>query len=211
MKKVTIYGDQRSNFVRSVELVCLQKQVDYQIGWQFQDQLIKWKSPAHFQLHPFGRMPILFDGDFVLAESLAICRYLAQQPQGAHLLDVDPKRQALQDMWATLAAGDIDRMLIRRYLLEFVRMEGLVEKPNLERMARHKPDAEHAIAVVERQLQQQTYIAGDAFSIADALLVPTLQYVTRLPSELAVVSATSIIHQYIERVRAIAGFEQILK
>lgn len=208
---ITIYGDQRSNFVRSVELVCIQKQVDYQIGGEFQGQIIKWKSPEHFQLHPFGRMPILFDGEFVLAESLAICRYLAKQSQGAVLLDADPKRQALQEMWATLAAGDIDRMLIRRYLLEYVGMQGLVENPNLARMARRKPDAEQAVAVVERQLQQQAYIAGDYFSIADALLVPTLQYSTRLPAELNVISADSVIHQYIERIRAIPKFAEVLQ
>ncbi|MCE2573344.1 glutathione S-transferase family protein [Motilimonas eburnea] len=210
MSKVTIYGDQRSNFVRSVELVCLQKQVDYQIGGEFQGRLIKWKSPEHFQLHPFGKMPILFDGDLVLAESLAICRYLAQQPQGAALIDADPKVQAVQDMWATLAAGDIDRLLIRRYLLEFVGMDGLVENPNLERMARRKPDAEQAVAVVERQLQQHDFIAGDEFCIADALLVPTLQYVTLLPAELAVIKQDSVIHDYIARVRGMAGFERVL-
>ncbi|MDO6525992.1 glutathione S-transferase family protein [Motilimonas sp. 1_MG-2023] len=210
MSQVIIYGDQRSNFVRSVELVCRLKEIDYQIGYKNQQQEIEWKSAAHFRLHPFGRMPILFEQDFVLAESLAICRYLAKKSQGEVLLDTDPKQQAKQDMWATLAVGDIDRAIIRRYLLEFVNMHGLVENPNLSRMASRKPDAEQAVKVVEHQLTQQGFIASEYFSIADALLVPTLQYATRLPTELSLITPDSAIHPYIEKVRALSSFSEVL-
>ena len=210
MAPVMIYGDQRSNFVRSVELVCRLKNIPYQIGYQRGDQPLAWKSPAHFALHPFGRMPILFDQGFVLAESLAICRHLAKQPQGAVLLDADPQCQAIQEMWATLAVGDIDRAIIRRYLLEFVNLNGLVEQPNLSRMAHRKPDAIQAVQVVERQLAQQAFIASDYFSLADALLAPTLQYATRLPKDLSIVSHDSLIHGYLAKVQAISSFNQVL-
>ncbi|MCE2597078.1 glutathione S-transferase family protein [Motilimonas cestriensis] len=210
MSQVIIYGDQRSNFVRSVELVCRIKEIDYQIGYKNQLQAIEWKSAEHFSLHPFGRMPILFEQDFVLAESLAICRYLAKKPLGEVLLDADPKQQAKQDMWATLAVGDIDRAIIRRYLLEFVNMHGLVENPNLSRMASRKPDALQAVKVVEQQLTQQAFIASDYFSFADALLVPTLQYATRLPAELGLIAPDSVIHQYITKVRVISSFSEVL-
>ncbi|CAG8734083.1 17830_t:CDS:2 [Racocetra persica] len=34
--------------------------------------------------HPFGKIPVLIDGDFTINESRAICRYLASKYQGKH-------------------------------------------------------------------------------------------------------------------------------
>ncbi len=53
-------------------------------------------------------VPVIQDGDFVLWESNAICRYLAgKQPRGT-LLPEDPRRAALVEQWMDWQATDLN-------------------------------------------------------------------------------------------------------
>lgn len=36
------------------------------------------KTEEYLKMHPFGKAPVLVDGDFVIYESRAICKYLAR-------------------------------------------------------------------------------------------------------------------------------------
>ncbi|WP_158587123.1 glutathione S-transferase family protein [Motilimonas pumila] len=210
MTDVTIYGQQFSNFVRSVELACLFTDVTYQIGHQHQGKDIEWKSEQHLAIHPFSRMPVLLQGDFVLAESVAICQYLALQDPQQRIIADDPQQQAVQLQWALLAAKEIDRGIIRRYLLELVMPTGENGKPDFARMMRNKPDALAVVAVVERQLSKHKYIAGDSLSFADFILLPTLHYSLRLQNDLSIVTPQSIIRDYVASALTLPGVADIL-
>lgn len=210
MTDVTIYGQQFSNFVRSVELACLFTDVNYQVGHQHQGNEIEWKSQQHLAIHPFSRMPVLLQGDFALAESVAICHYLASQDSLQRIIADDPQQQATQLQWALLAAREIDRGIIRRYLLELVMPTGADGKPDIARMMRNKPDALAVVEVVERQLKQHKYIAGDALSFADCILLPTLHYSLRLQDDLSIVAPDSIIRDYVAAALTLPGVANIL-
>ena len=53
---------------------------------------------------PFGQIPVLVDGDFVLYESRAICRYIARKyaNQGTALIPSDEKELAIFDQAASV-------------------------------------------------------------------------------------------------------------
>src|ERR671922_765701 len=58
--------------------------------------------------NPNGLVPVIRDGDFVLWESNAICRYLAgKQPRGT-LLPEDPRHRALVDQWMDWQATELN-------------------------------------------------------------------------------------------------------
>jgi glutathione S-transferase len=58
--------------------------------------------------NPNGMVPVIQDGDFVLWESNAICRYLAgRQPRGT-LLPEDPRSRAVVEQWMDWQATELN-------------------------------------------------------------------------------------------------------
>jgi len=55
-------------------------------------------SPEYLEVNPYGKVPALKEGDFTMAESAAIMRYLARSNNSA-LYPSDPKEQATCDQW----------------------------------------------------------------------------------------------------------------
>lgn len=66
---VHIYGPSFSNFVRTVMLVCEEKQISYTTGFEVNGSEIKYKSEQHFNLHPFGKFPVLLSDELILPET----------------------------------------------------------------------------------------------------------------------------------------------
>src|ERR1700694_3242943 len=56
-----------------------------------------FKSPEHMARHPFGRVPVLEHGGFMLYETQAILRYLDRVLRAPALTPVDPKARARLD------------------------------------------------------------------------------------------------------------------
>jgi glutathione S-transferase len=57
------------------------------------------RSDEFKQWNPNGLVPVINDGDFVLWESNAICRYLAAQHGREDLLPIDLRQRALVEQW----------------------------------------------------------------------------------------------------------------
>lgn len=208
---IDILGIPQSNFVRSVALVCAQKDEAFQIGWQLNGQEVPYGSDAHRQHHPFCKFPIIQDGDTTLTETLAICRYLdAKYPQNP-LQPVGLMAQAEHDTWCSRAITQIDQAIIRQYLIEFVRPTGPNGQPNIEQMLKNKPAAQQAVAAIEQQLQDHTYICGDQFTLADALIAPLAHYASLQQGELSLVTDNSPIHAYVAQILRQPGAAAILK
>ena len=65
-------------------------------------------APAFRALNPLGQIPVLQDGDVVLADSNAILVYLAKRyAAGTPWLPEDPVGAARVQRWLSLAAGEI--------------------------------------------------------------------------------------------------------
>ena len=66
------------------------------------------KDPRLVAQNPNRLVPVIQDGDFVLWESNAICRYLAgKQPRG-NLLPEEPRARALVDQWMSWQATELN-------------------------------------------------------------------------------------------------------
>ena len=63
-KQVHIYGPSFSNFVQTVMLACEENDINYTTGFEIDGKDIVFKSEQHFSLHPFGKLPVLLEGDF---------------------------------------------------------------------------------------------------------------------------------------------------
>ncbi|KAJ6577052.1 glutathione S-transferase [Mycena vulgaris] len=68
------------------------------------------KSPAFLAAQPFGQVPYLDDDGFIVYESRAICRYIADKyaEQGTKLVPIDVKGKALFEQAASIEYSNFD-------------------------------------------------------------------------------------------------------
>jgi glutathione S-transferase len=120
------------------------------------------QNADYLRLNPNARIPTLIDGEVVLWESMAINLYLAQKYEGP--LQCDVRVLGLAAQWSFWAMLEMEALLLellehRAMLPEFARD---VSKAERDELLLHKP-----LGVLDGALEQQSHLAGDAFTVAD--------------------------------------------
>lgn len=95
---LTILGRANSINVRKLLWLCGELGLDYERedwGQGFRDA----KAPEYLALNPNGLVPVIRDGDFVLWESDAIVRYLAQKHGRDDLYPAGLRERAIVEQW----------------------------------------------------------------------------------------------------------------
>lgn len=126
------------------------------------------KGEDFVRLNPSGQTPVLLlDDGTALSETMAICRYLeALQPEPP-LFGTDAKSQAIVEMWNR-------RIEFGLYLAaQAVYRHGhpgmaRMEVPQLPDWAEaNRPRVFQNLAILDRQLADNTFVCGEAFTVAD--------------------------------------------
>jgi len=182
---VHIYGPSFSNFVRTVMLVCEEKQIKYTFGFEVDGIEIGYKSENHFDLHPYGKLPVLIDNGLILPETASICRYLDAKFNENNAVKLQPESLldfTRHDALCAIISIDIDRVLMRSYLLEFAFPKGKSGQVRLEQVKEVQPQVAKTLDVITSLLDSHSdMLAGENLTIADALLAPMLAYLSCLP------------------------------
>src|SRR5512139_169649 len=87
---ITVHGHPLSPFVRKVLLALDVKGIEYENIVVFPGD----SSPAFRAVSPLGKIPVLQDGDFTVADSSVICRYLERVFPQTPIYPADPKLEA---------------------------------------------------------------------------------------------------------------------
>jgi glutathione S-transferase len=124
----------------------------------------KNREAPYLALNPNGLVPTLEDGDLVLWESNTIVRYLARLHGKGSLEPADPKACARASQWMDWQLSVLGPAIHETFW-------GLVrtppEKRNLAAIETSKTKTTAAITVLDAQLAQTAYVAGDEFSMGD--------------------------------------------
>lgn len=175
-----IYGPAFSTLVRTVRLYCLEKGVTVDCGMSVDGLHVSLRSAEHFALHPFGQMPALLHDESRVFETLAICRYLDRVFADSSLEPEDSAGQTLVDQWASALITTVDTCLIRRYVLKVI--GPLVTEPLTgPALTRAELAVDRTLAVLDGEIGERDFFCGVRYSLADALLTPMLDYLTRIP------------------------------
>lgn len=193
-KPVHIYGPGFSNFVRTVMLVCEEKQIAYTVGFEVDGTNVTFKGEQHLKWHPFGKIPVLLESKLALSETASICRYLDtdNQLQPNHSQDY-----AQHDALCALISIDVDRVLVREYLLEFAFPKGENNTVRFDVVKELQPKAAATLAIIEQMLNEETALSSQEFTIADALLAPMLHYISCLPAGFNLIADYPKVEQYL--------------
>ncbi len=165
------------------------------------------RSAEHLALHPFGRVPVLTHGDFRLYETAAIVRYLDRVLPAPALTPPEPRAAARMDQMMNvndwyLFQGAASVIAFQRVIGP--RVLGLI--PDEQAIAAAMPRAHAAVAELGRSLDGHAYFAGDAFTLADALIGPQLEFLAQTPEWTDLRAQAPNLDPWLERVAARPSF-----
>ncbi|UOD31917.1 glutathione S-transferase family protein [Massilia violaceinigra] len=129
---------------------------------------------AHLALCPTGKMPLLMDGPRPVPETSIIIEYLQRHHAipGRTLIPAAPDAALEVRLW--------DRLFDLYVMTPMQALTADLLRPEGERDARAVAQARAGLAsaygFIERQLDGRTWVAADAFSMADCAAAPALFY-----------------------------------
>jgi glutathione S-transferase len=125
-------------------------------------------DPAFLALSPFGLVPVIDDDGFILSESHAIIRYLADTHSRDDLLPADSKPRALVESWMEWQGTEVSNahrgaVMVNVFKISIPGGQEVVDASLAEWPKR--------MAVIEEQLRKTgAYIAGAEFTLADVCI-----------------------------------------
>lgn len=120
------------------------------------------------RLNPNGLIPVLVDGDFVLWESNAICRYLAAREARRDLLPDRPAERAIVEQWMDWQATELNAAW-RYAFLSLVRRSPAHQ--DAAAVAASVRDWNASMTLLDAQLARTgRHVAGEAFTLADVVI-----------------------------------------
>ncbi|KAJ1259959.1 hypothetical protein BS78_10G195200 [Paspalum vaginatum] len=174
MAPVKVFGPALSTNVARV-LVCLHEVgAEYEVvNMDFQAK--EHKSPEHLARNPFGQIPAFQDGDVVLFESRAICRYVLRKYKSAEadlLREGDLKDAAMVDVWTEVEAHTY-HPAISPVVYECLFNPTMFGVPTNEKVVEESLEKlKKVLDVYEARLADHEYLAGDFVSFADLNHLP---------------------------------------
>jgi glutathione S-transferase len=174
---ITLYDADRCPYCARVRIVLAEKGIEYETVVVDLDDRPAWI----YEKNPLGRVPVIEEDTFILAESAVIDEYLEERYPEPPLLPADPAARALA------------RMLIFRFD-ELSRPYYALRRGEAD--AARRLDA--ALAQLDSLLEAQTYLTGASFGLADVAYVPwILRARDRMNVEVARFASLS---EWVERV-----------
>jgi glutathione S-transferase len=126
--------------------------------------------------NPNTKVPTLVDGDFVLWESRAINGYLAGLKPEAGLYPSEPRRRAIIDQWSYWQAIHLGPAMQRVSFERFLKARLGAGEPDEAAIAPQVRETAQFLGVLDGNLADKTWVAGDDLSLADFAMATTFMY-----------------------------------
>jgi len=179
MSEFIVHSVPGSPFGRAVLAVLEEKGAPYRFA---PVALGTFQSAEHLARHPFGRVPVLEHGGFMLYETQAILRYLDRVLPQPSLTPADPRRAArmdqamnINDWYLFHGVGNV--IVFHRVIAPRV----LGRAPDEAAIEAAMPKAKVVFNELARLLGDNAYFSGDTISLADFMLAPAVEFFTLVP------------------------------
>lgn len=128
------------------------------------------KMPDYLAINPMGKVPALADGDAVMAESAAICTYVADRyPQAKLAPPIGDPRRAKYLQWMFFAPSCIEPAILQAYL-----------KLEIPAVSAAWGSTTQTFDVLDQALEKGPWLLGDDFSAADVAIGAGINYAIRM-------------------------------
>ena len=131
---------------------------------------------TYFELNPFGRVPVLADGDFVLYETNAITRYIDEAKSGPRLQPSSATDRARMTQIVSIIDNYAYWPLVRQFFSHgYYRPRlGLPHDPEQRRLGLLA--APRVLSALELLASGSPFLVSDQLTLADLHLAPVLGY-----------------------------------
>jgi glutathione S-transferase len=191
--RIVLYGNELSGHSHRVELLLRMLNLPY----RFVPSPAEIRREAQFlSLNPLGQIPVLEDGEMVLADSNAIMVYLAKRyaPRSSWLPE-EPIAASKVQRWLSIAAGEV------RYGAAIARAitQGWMTGDHAAAVG----VATRILCFMDSHLADRAYLATDKPTIAD---LACYSYVAHAPEGGVSLDPYPAVKAWLRRVEALPGF-----
>ena len=155
------------------------------------------QTPEFLALNPLGQIPVLEDGELVIADSNAILVYLAKRyAAGTHWLPEEPVAAARVQRWLSIAAGELKYGPAAARVITVWKLPGDI--------AAAHDIAARLLRFMDGHLADRVFLATEHPTIADIACYP---YVAHAPEGRISLADHGHVRAWIARVEALPGFK----
>jgi len=153
------------------------------------------KQPAFLKLNTFGQVPVIEDGEVVLADSNAILVYLATRYGGEQWLPRDAEGAARVQRWLSVAAGPV------AFGPAVARLVHVFKAPYNPQDAQGR--AHGLFKIMESELAARPFLVGERATIAD---IANYTYIAHAPEGGVSLERYPQLRAWLARIEALPGF-----
>ncbi|AFY47877.1 glutathione S-transferase [Nostoc sp. PCC 7524] len=192
---IQLYGHELSGNSYKIKLMLSVLGIDYE--WIKVDLMARaHKQPEFLALNPFGQVPLLVDGNTVLADAQAILVYLARQYGGESWLPLEPQAMSRVVRWLSTTAGEIRQGPESARLYHLFKATSI----NLERAIQK---SEFILTQLNDHLANQQWLELGHPTIADVAVFP---YVALAGDGKIDLTPYTNVLAWIDRIKHLPGF-----
>lgn len=177
MSKVKIYcGKAPFPFLRGVirdnRPVWMLEELGVPYDAEFIDPRADTQTPEYLAMNPFGKVPVLKDGELTLFESGAICQYLADKYGKLAPKPGTPERYR-HDQWLFAAIANFEFNANRVFACDnfFEKGAGTDAK-----RANALEGLDNWLPQLDKHLGKSPYLSGEEFQLCDLIMTTVLRY-----------------------------------
>lgn len=201
MPDLRLLGLRVSVYTRIARIALAEKNLDYR--FEEVDIFADTGPPAgYLELNPFGAIPCLLHGEFVLYETAAITRYLDEVFPPPRLQAPQPQQRARMNQIISI----LDNYSYRPMVWEVYVQRSVVPAGGGEA---DEPLIASALPGIRRVLQQiddwrgeQRFLAGDRLTLADLHAYPMLHYFVETPEGVQMLDSFPRLQQWMRIMQA---------
>ena len=200
MAKPVIYGPAYSTYARTCRLALEEKGAEYDL---VEVDILSGanKAPEHLARHPFGKVPAFEHDGLELYETDAITRYIDEAFAGTDLQPADAAGRARMAQAIGIVGGYAYPAMIGQIFIQRAVMPMTGGTADEDAIAAAIPQAETAVAALEKLIGGNPYLAGDRLSLADLLLIPVYDYIAQTPEGQKMLASAPNLQRWWDTVR----------
>lgn len=192
---IQLYGHELSGNSYKAKLLLSLLNLDYE--WIRVDLMSgAHKKPDFLRLNPFGQVPVLVDGNTIIADAQAILVYLARQYGGEAWLPLEAEPLSRVVRWLSITAGEIRQgpesaRLYHLFKATSINLEGATQK------------SDFILSQLNEHLCDRPWLELERPTIADIAAFP---YIALAPDGHISLETYPHVLAWIDRVKNLPGF-----